>query len=72
MGAREAPGVSYGEEHAGLDDPGLPDFAAFCAARERFFRRLAGPAVRAEPHATDRGGRRHGSDEAPIGARRTA
>ena len=72
MGARETPGSSYNEQHAGLDDPGLPDFAAFCAARERFFRGLAEPAVRAERDAAPRRVRGDGSDEAPVAARLTA
>jgi hypothetical protein len=72
MGARATRGSSYDEQGAGLDDPSLPDFAAFCAARERFFRGLAGPAMRAEPDGAARGGGSAGSDDAPIAVRPNA
>jgi hypothetical protein len=69
MGARATRGSSYDEQGAGLDDPSLPDFAAFCAARERFFRGLAQPAPPAEQDGVTP---RAGSDEAPVSARLTA
>ena len=65
MRAREMSGSSHDEWRPGPDDPGLPDFAAFCTARERFFRGLAEVPARADSDAAPREVR-DGSDQSPV------
>lgn len=54
MDAHHAGGSPVGLRPAGPDDPYLPDFAAFRAARERFLRTQAGLQVVPRPDAGTR------------------